>query len=374
MGKVRPEPRAATRRVTVQARPLSPERTARLFDDARLYPLRFALPDGIDFVPMTYDSYRQSTFLDRRIRPAAAEVHRAPLTQVEAAQAAAAPPGEVGLIFHSAYCCSTLLASAIAHLPRMLVLKEPVTLLQIAVGAAPRTRLPLVRALLARRNDASDRVVIKASSNCSVIGAELLLQAPGSRALFLYSGLEDFVLAVLKDPNRGARLRETLASPEAHEALGIWWPASEATPDIPTLDDARLAAWAWIGRLRAFARMRQVAGSDRVLLLDGTRVAAAPAQALPQALQALGIAAEPGDIDQMLGSDLWQRHAKTPSMVFDQRAREQDLAKLAAIHRPAVSSALDFARGLLDAGRDPTFEAPRTLCVGSAASRNRAAD
>jgi hypothetical protein len=363
MGKVRPAPGAAAHRVTVQARPLSPQRTARLFDDARLYPLRFATNDDIDFVPMTYDSYRQSTFLDRRIRPAAAEVHRAALTDVEAARDAAAAPREIGLIFHSAYCCSTLLASALAHLPRMLVLKEPVTLLQVAVGAVPPARLPLVGALLARRNDATDRVVVKASSNCSVIGTDVLLQAPGSRALFLYSGLEDFVLAVLKDPNRAGRMREILANPEAYEALGVWWPASEATPDIPALDDARLAAWVWIGRLRAFARMRKVAGMERIVALDGTRIASAPADALGPAMAALGIAAEPGDIDQVLGGDLWQRHAKTPAVAFDQGARERELAELAANHRPAVTSALDFAYRLLDEGRDPTFEAPRNLLV-----------
>lgn len=356
-----------TRQVTAQVKPLAPGRLAGLFDDATLYPIQFAGPDHIDFVPMTTETYHRSTFLDRRIKPAVPEVFRAEAYRVERAFAAseAAGTGDLRLVFHSAYCCSTLLASALARLPRMLVLKEPVTLLQIALGIIPRSRLPMVRGLLSRGNSGADRVVVKASSACNVIGGDLLAEAPLVRALFLYSDLRSFLLAVLKDPNRAGRMRETLASPDPgpaeYEKLGVWWPEDEAPPDVVALDDARLAAWVWIGRLRAFARMRAIAGPDRISALDGARVASEPAEALAATAAALRLDNEPGEIDRLLSADLWHRDAKSPSVAFDKEARDRELARFAVIHQSAVASGLDFARMMIAAGRDATFAAPRAM-------------
>lgn len=350
----------ARKTVTAQVRPLPPQALARLFGDARLYPLRF-VGDALDFVPMTYETYRRSTFLDRRIQPALPQVFRAGAAEVAAAAEAAPPAPPPGWVFHSAYCCSTLLAAALALLPRMLVLKEPVTLLQLALGEVEPARTPLVQALLSRRDHPDDRVVVKASSNCSVTGADLLRQMPQARAVFLHSGLEDFLLAVVKDPARAARMRATLAEGRPPAALGMWWPAGEPAPAADGLDDARLAAFVWIGRLRALARMRAVAGPERVAAIDGTALAADPAAPLKTAADALGLGASDDDLARVLAADIWHRHAKAPAIAYgrEQRAREQ--AELAARHRPALDAALDFARRLLAEGADPTFELPRSL-------------
>ncbi len=355
----------STRNVTARVRPLPRGRLATLFADATVYPIQFAGPDHIDFVPMTYESYHRSTFLDRRIQPAVPEVFRAEVQAVEAVWANAAPRDGPSLVFHSAYCCSTLLANALSQLPQTLVLKEPVTLLQVALGLVPQSRLPLVQALLSRRDSPSDRVVVKASSACNVLAADLLSAAPNARALFLYSDLRSFLLAVLKDPNRAARMRETLASTDPgvrnFAKLGGWWPEDETPPGPTVLDDARLAAWVWIGRLRAFARMQHIAGPGRVSALDGARVASTPGEALAAATTTLGLAAEPRVLEAILSGDLWQRHAKSPGFAFDRKARDRELADLGTTHRAVVADALDFARTLIARGRDATFAAPRAL-------------
>lgn len=358
MGTLPRQPSAAVRRVSVQVQALPPGQAQQLFADSRLYPIRFPDAEHLDFVPMSYASYHRSTFLDRRIQPAAPEVYRAALRDLAAHPL---PADDIHYIFHSAYCCSTLLASALSELPGMLVLKEPVTLLQLANGMVPRRQLPLVRALLARRNDPAHWVVVKASSSCSVLGAELLEQAPSARALFLYSDLRSFLLAVVKDPSRAGRMRETLARSGTCEALGAWWPDGAPVADVAALDDASLAAWVWIGRLRAFARMQRQAGPQRVAALDGTRVADAPADALDATLAALALPAAPADRARVLAGDVWRRHAKAPSMAYDRDMRERELGELAAVHRPAIALAEDYAHRLLDNGRDPTFEAPREL-------------
>lgn len=356
---------AGSNQVKVQVRPLPDAVAARLFDDAKLYPIQFAGADQIDFVPMTYESYHRSTFLDRRIQPAVPEVYRASVQAVEAAHRAAKTHPVPHFVFHSAFCCSSLLASALSRLSGTLVLKEPVTLLQIALGATPPSRLALARDLLARRNRPDDQVLIKTSSACNVIATDLMAGAPASRAVFLYSSLHSFILAVVKDPGRAARMRETLGASRPSQGnfarLGMWWPDHESALDIAALDDASLAALVWIGRMRAGARLQHSAGAGRVALLDGGQVAAAPEAALTHAVAGLGLKAEASEIAAIAASDLWTRHAKSPALAFDETARKQEQAEIAAAHRTAVDVASTFAGQLMDAGRDATFGLARKL-------------
>lgn len=364
-GTNRANPAAGKTQVKVQVRPLPDAAAARLFDDARLYPIQFAGADRIDLVPMTYETYHRSTFLDRRIQPAMPEVYRASVRAVEAAHAAVKTQPAPHFIFHSAFCCSSLLASALSRLPGTLVLKEPVTLLQVALGATPPSRLALVRDLLARRNQADDQVVIKASSACNVVAADLMAGAPAARAVFLYSSLRSFILAVVKDPGRPSRMRETLGAARPLQAdfarIGMWWPDEESAPDIMALDDASLAALVWIGRMRAGARLQQTAGPERVTLLDGGQVAAQPETALTDAVAGLNLSAAATEIDRIVASDLWSRHAKSPALAYDETARKQELAEIAANHRTAVDAALIFAERLMETGTDATFTLARKL-------------
>jgi hypothetical protein len=78
-------------------------------------------------------------------------------------------------------------------------------------------------------------------------------------------------------------------------------------------------------------------------------------------MDALEIDADSDAVDGILAGDLWQRHAKSPAMAYDRDTRDRELAELSTTHHAAVASALDFARRLIDDGRDATFAAPRAL-------------
>ena len=355
----------AKAQVRVSPRALSEGLYSRLFETCDLYPIQVPDPAHVDFVPMTYESYHRSTFLDRRIRPAKPLVLRADIERLEATRPAE-PPARICFIFHNAYCRSTLLANALAQRPHSLVLREPVSLLQVAQGSVPETRLPLLLSLLGRRNQADDTVFVKASSACNVIAPAMLAVASSARALFVYSGLRPFILAVLRDPTRAQTMRNTMASgshgPADAAKLGAWWPEHDQINPTLMQDDAQLAAWVWIGRLRALGRLDQCVGPNRIAAIDGNSIAEAPLDALRFVSDTLGAPIEPSVIAEIANSSVWQQDAKAPSQSYDPSVRATELNALACRHETSLNHALDWARSVMNAVPDETMATPRRYC------------
>src|SRR5690242_9997556 len=74
------------------------------------------------FVRMSPETYRASVFLDARTHHLG-EIRTAGMDELLRGRPRG--PSRVHYIFHTAFCCSTLLARHLEALPRVLVLKEP---------------------------------------------------------------------------------------------------------------------------------------------------------------------------------------------------------------------------------------------------------
>jgi hypothetical protein len=120
--------------------------------------------DLVHFVRLTREEHRAVTFItDQYI---SADAPRLVLRRSDVA-AAAAPPAPLHLIFHSAYCCSTLLARAVDIEGVSMGLKEPLILNDLTGwrrrGADPRQLgaiLDTVLTLLARPFAPGEAVVV----------------------------------------------------------------------------------------------------------------------------------------------------------------------------------------------------------------------
>ncbi len=81
------------------------------------------------FTPMTAETYRSTSFLDERIHQAQPVDARVDLNSfIDTFENVRPTPRPLGFIFHTGFCCSTLLARCIQELENTLVLKEPVPL------------------------------------------------------------------------------------------------------------------------------------------------------------------------------------------------------------------------------------------------------
>ncbi len=288
--------------------------------------------EGADavIVPMDRAAYARSIFLDARISPAAEGAALVPAAQL----AEAVPPLRTAAwIFHVAHCGSTLLARAVEAMSSGLVLREPMALRQLAFAPDP-ARLQLVLAMLARRYDGEEPTLIKANVPVNALLPAIAAADPAAPAVFLYLGLEDYALAVLRSPQHRGWVRDMAAR----------------FPGAPgNASDAACLAALWLWQMRAF--VAALDAMPRACTLDAERFYAEPAATLAALAPRLGRMADPARIAEVVSGPLFATYSKRPGVAFDNAARlerrsvlQRELAgELAAVHTRAQLAAPDLA-------------------------------
>lgn len=260
------------------------------------------------FVPMDRAAFRRSIFLDRRISPAQAGSYRVPAASL---METAPPPQPCDWIFHIAHCGSTLLARALDELGSKLVLREPFALRQLALEGDPALLAPTL-ALLARRYPAAGPTLIKANVPVNFLLERIVTAQPEARAVFLYSDLADYLLAILRSDNHRNWLRNV-----TQQLAGMIAQPLPAT-------DAELAALLWIEQLRRFAAALTMWPQARSL--EAETFFARPAETLLAAAALFG--QSDAAVPALVAGPLFNTYSKNPAQAFDNAAR---LARRAAI-------------------------------------------
>lgn len=267
--------------------------------------------DGTDAVIAAMDraAYQRSIFLDARISPASEEAMRVPVATLVAA---APPPQTTGWIFHVAHCGSTLLARALEAVSSGLVLREPMALRQLAFAPDP-ARLRLVLAMLARRYGGEEPTLVKANVPVNALLGAIAAADPAAPAVFLHLGLEDYALAVLRSPQHRGWVRQI---------------AAQFAGAAPGASDAACLAALWLWQMRAFAAALDAL--PHAVTLDAERFYADPAGVLAALAPRLGRTADPARIAEVTAGPLFATYSKRPGVAFDNTARLERRAALAA--------------------------------------------
>jgi hypothetical protein len=288
------------------------------------------------FVPMDRAAYHRSIFLDARISPAASGSMRLLLEQLTTE----GPTDRTGWIFHPAHCGSTLLARALDDPATNLVLREPLCLRDVSLDLE-QGRLALVKAMLGKRYRADMPTLVKASVPVNFILPDLLSGADDVRAIFLHSGLRDYLLAVLRTPGH----REWVAR--------VTQLLSPFLGDLTGLTDAERGAALWLGQMQAFAQA--MAGFPATASLDCEVFFANPEPALLAAATCLEIPLTPVAAARIVAGPLFATHAKNPALSFDNTAR---LVRRAELER-TLAREIDLAEEwLAQAGGGPLLPRP----------------
>jgi hypothetical protein len=220
-------------------------------------------------------------------------------------------PAPLNIIWHSAFCCSTLLAVLISIPGRNISLREPQILTALAAarrrGLAQADDAAAIFALLARRFEGDALVTLKPNN----IANNLIDWAPrGTHTLYLHSDRETFVLAILSRAERGEAYVRNLLT-----ALG-----ENAVASVPAM-----ASRAWELQIAAFRAGLAHGGVslDCETLLDVPE----PTLRALDAFFALGLG--PDIVRATASGPALHRHAKTGGR-FDTAARlaERDARRI----------------------------------------------
>lgn len=320
------------------APPRNPEWLAHRYD---------APGDRIQFVEVPRARHAEIPFLTDEYLPAAATprvISRT--TAVEQAPA----PAPLHFIFHSAFCCSTLLVRALDAPGLAMGLSEPVILNDI-MGWRRRDRPdgPRIAAvtdaalrLLARPFGPGEAVIVKPSNLLNPLAPGLLQLRPESAALLLHTSLEAYLGSIARKGMWGRLwVRDLLAKllPEGLIRLGL------EGDDYLRLTDIQAAAVGWLAQHAHFAALAERFGPVRVRTLDSDTFLARPAETLLALGRHYRLPLDEARAARLAAGPAFGRNSKSGE-AFGAADRAADKARALQTHGEEVGMVLEWARAV----------------------------
>lgn len=299
--------------------------------DATWLPNRYdESQDLIHFVRLTREQHRAVTFITDEYIPA--DAPRLVLRRSDVV-AAAGPSAQMHFIFHSAYCCSTVLARAVDIDGVSMGLKEPLILNDMVGwrrrGADPRQLgaiLDALLTLLAQPFAPGEAVVVKPSNVLNGIAPVLLGLRPRSRAILLHAPLPDFLRSIARKGLWGRRWVRELFIGQLRDGIVDLGLGEQHYLD---LTDLQIAAAGWLAQQDVFARLIDRFGPERVRTLDSATLMARPGEAMERLSDLFGLGLDGQAIERVLAGPAFTSHSKSNAgfSAADRLAEQRDAAQ-----------------------------------------------
>ena len=304
--------------------------------DPRLLPHRIDRVLGrLTLVPTTGALLRQASFLDGRSEFGNGTPRTLPLAQrVEVS-------GPDRFVFHTAFCGSTLLTRLLDRAGAVLALREPQCLIDLAdwhaagVDAQFGPALELAAALLRRRWQPGEAVVVKPTNWCNNLVPALLAPGRDVRAVFVTMDLPAFLRAVFRGGSERLAMtaRTAVHLAQGDDSAQLAAILGSGAPQFDTL--AIVAAFAHHLQTRMFAEARRGMEAPMLTLDD---IAGDPSRTVAVAQAALDL--ELAELDPAVLA----RHAKGDA-AYSSAARVQADACVEVEYSRHIDVALTAAAG-----------------------------
>ena len=295
-------------------------------------------------LPVTLAQVGDAPFLDQRMGAHRDDAQRIPDERI-AAHDVAHDRAPTALLFHTAFCGSTLLARALHAPPGAVALKEPVvltTLTRLSLARSPRVDELLRRALalLGRPWSPDGAVLVKPTNLVNRLMPRILAFAPETKAILLYASLREFLVSCFKK------------LPEAEVA--VRWMAQVLIRDTALQRKLGLrgdepfnlvesCVLTYFAQLEIFAGVLEHDTRDRLRSLDMRVMLKQPAAAVGACARWLGLPAALEGLDARVANE-FARDSTHSGRTFDSGQREREKAELEARYGPIIEQALGWAR------------------------------
>lgn len=308
------------------------------------------------FFKVTANELSAASFLDKRFSPRSAAREVIPIDDLAALLPAT--QSQPRYIFHTAFCCSTLLARCVDFPSATIALKEPQVLMTLANYKRTRhQRLAtaktadeiyrLVSWLLFRpiTDDSGNplAVVVKPTNTVNNIIAELLSVHPTSRALLLHSDLESFLISLIKKGEEGRAFGRNL--------FNIFQMDSAAAQQMQhnqlmRMTDMQIGAVCWHLQLEHFLQTLDNSAQAQSKTLHCDRLLASPPQMLAAVIRHLELYSLQQKMAEVLAAAPLTNNAKSPGQAFSAEHRKNEYLAARKQHAASLDVILPWAQQL----------------------------
>lgn len=286
--------------------------------------------DSFRFLYVPRETHSAIAFLDDEYLPQGSEQKIIARRQIVPAEHDLAP---LHFIFHSGFCCSTLLAHALNQPGIASSLSEP-TILRDMVGYAGRSdnvkRLVEILhqslKLLARPFEQGEAVVVKPSCTVNGIQRMILTMRPNSHALFLHAPIRVFLNSIARKGITG-RLwaRELFLTLRKAKKPKLALDLGFNEDQLFGQTDLQIAGLAWLAQNIYFNELLAEFGAERVRSLDSESFLINATETLIRLGRLFDLDLDSNRAKTIANSDVFHRHSKSGDE-FDASQRDEDRA------------------------------------------------
>lgn len=327
---------------------------ASMMSDPAWFPHRYdAVDDKVHLIRADRAALRAATFLtDEFLSEASVPVvvgRTAAITQIDEIHSP-------HFIFHSAYCCSTLLANALDIERVSFALKEPTILNDISGwrrrGGQPAPVLEALKSalsLLSRPMSPGEQMIIKPSNVINALAPALMAASPGSHAVLLYTPLKNYLASIAKKGMWGRLWVRELFVKLGKDGMTDYGFTPE---EIMQQTDLQIAAIGWLAQHRLFAAIVERFGQERVKTLQSEKLLADPLQTMAALAGHFQLSADDAALQSTIYAGVFARNAKTGAD-FGATARLAEHESSSAMHREEIEKVSVWATAVAKAaGQD----------------------
>jgi hypothetical protein len=237
-------------------------------------------------------------------------------------------------IFHSGFCCSTLLASCFDQPGLATAFSEPMILNDVvgwrnrgATPAAVGTLLNDALTLLSRPFAGDPVALIKPSTLLNGLAPAMMRLRPQARAILIHAPLRDFLISIAKKGIDGRLWARTLFLSMRREGLTRSLGFDDEAFFGQT--DLQIAACAWLGQQAAFAALAEQ-HADRIRTIDSVQFLDQPEATIRKVAELFGLSLADEAVAAALAGPL-QRNSKDRSS-FSREERESEYSRALDLH------------------------------------------
>ncbi len=322
--------------------------------------------DRFNFARVTRQSYQNSAFLDHRIQPLPTETMSLSGRQVDEAL----PHARVARsawIFHTGFCCSTLLATCLDHPGSTLVLREPLVLSRLAHakrksvgGDTAVLKIATQRVTgLCERSYPGESLLIKPSNFANTLIADLIpahAAEPRRKAILMTSSLDSLLVSILKKRSEAEALLPgfldaLLQDSDYPSVTGLADALADALADglagINKLHLLQQSVLFWHCQRYFLQRCLAQPGADNFMSLSMERFLAEPEAVLSDVSGFLELELSAGLIQKTVESGAFRRHSKQALADYGPDAHHREQQATRARFAAEIAAALAWAEPLL---------------------------
>ena len=327
---------------------------ADIISDAEYLAHRYdEMADAFRFLHVPREVHRQCTFITDEHLPDIENYSLHKRSELESQNPKTAP---VHFIFHSAYCCSTMMARAFDIPGIAMGLKEPVVLNDMIGwrrrGADPAKWSAVLDQslnLLSRPFSDDQAVVIKPSNICTPLIIPILEKRPDAKALLLYAPIGSFLKSIAKKEMWGRIWVRDLLIGIAKDKYLVGGMSQE---ELLQLTDLQVAAIGWLSQHAVFAQIVQKFGSERVKLLDSDTFLARSRDSIAALVEHFDLDMNDAQIQSVLEGPAFSSHSKLDQAksgeVFDANARQAEQNAMATVHGSEIDMVATWINAVAD--------------------------